>query len=874
MQFIKLSLQQLLVWCCILLFSVSATAQKRTRILFLMDASSSMTYEWQNKQNRFEAAAKVVGAIMDSMYAVNNEVEFAVRVYGDQHGSIEKNCTDTRLVVPFNLQNAYQIKAKLKYITPLGNSPIAYSLKEAAENELSNAAQYDYSFVLITDGGENCDGNICDMYKTMIANKVKVSPYIIGLDNNNMLKQYYECLGQYVSVTSTADIPTAASLIVKNNRPLLDKPKTLNLVTPVEPKPINLIVPVVLDELSVVPSIKPYLIITTPKEPSKHAFVKNTAKLPNVLVVTTAPQLDAMEQIAAIAPKQIMAKPKADKNGKLLYVGKAKLPEALIAQKIEEGFVMQAIETNATVLPIAAAAKTRKFQSLAFIGKPKLPKEIAEIEMPAWSLDSLENSFNMKPIVTASATKKPMVRSAFRYQLPKEITEVEMPMVEMQTIATINKAFSFANNSIAQKPNAKNKFTYSLPKEITEQEFVAIDMKTILPARSIGTTITAIDAKVGKARKTNAYILPDILFIPPFEEVKMEDVYAIPFRYSYQFAPLPIIRPRTKISIPAYPKALIAKKKALPIPPVNNEKAEFKIETEPSADTRLAVYFTDGAGKFYNAKPMVALVDPNTKQNIKTFMRDVYENGDPEPVKLDIDGVFDVTVLGQRDIVLNNVPIEKNKLNKVILKVTNGTLIFTYQNNRTRAVDKTVRVRRLFSGKKIPAVMYNAMEQKMFEPGEYQIELDILPKYVLHTEVSFGAITEVQIPQEGEMYISTDNIPSPVTLYWQTGDTYEEFITIAPNSTEEKRRLLLRPGSYKASFVLPGMPKMAPPTIVSFLVKANQETTLELKDYKGLTVTPDAIGKPVYIDEAPKVEFINANPLLDGKGKEIPRKKK
>ena len=53
-----------------------------------------------------------------------------------------------------------------------------------------------------------------------------------------------------------------------------------------------------------------------------------------------------------------------------------------------------------------------------------------------------------------------------------------------------------------------------------------------------------------------------------------------------------------------------------------------------------------------------------------------------------------------------------------------------------------------------------------------------------------------------------------------------------------------------------------------------KKTTLELKDYKGLTVTPDAIGKPVYIDEAPKVEFINANPLLDGKGKEIPKKKK
>jgi hypothetical protein len=109
---------------------------------------------------------------------------------------------------------------------------------------------------------------------------------------------------------------------------------------------------------------------------------------------------------------------------------------------------------------------------------------------------------------------------------------------------------------------------------------------------------------------------------------------------------------------------------------------------------------------------------------------------------------------------LANVTIEKNKLNKITLKVTNGTLIFTYQNNRIRPVDHIVKVRRVFSGKKIDPVIYNAVNQKVFEPGEYQIELDILPKYVVHTEISFGAVTEIQVPQEGLMNISILPLPT------------------------------------------------------------------------------------------------------------------
>ena len=56
------------------------------------------------------------------MYALNNEVEFAVRAYGTQFPAQDKNCTDTRLEVPFNIQNVAQINTRLKNIKPIGFS--------------------------------------------------------------------------------------------------------------------------------------------------------------------------------------------------------------------------------------------------------------------------------------------------------------------------------------------------------------------------------------------------------------------------------------------------------------------------------------------------------------------------------------------------------------------------------------------------------------------------------------------------------------------------------------------------------------------------------------------------------------------------------
>ena len=158
----------------VLCFNLLAQNQNRkSRILFLVDASSSMTYPWNAQNNRFDVATNIILQIVDSVYAINNEVEFAVRSYGTEYPAQEKNCTDTRLEVPFNIQNAIQIKNRLKFVKPIGFSPIAYSLRQASENELSNTNQYEYSIVFITDGGESCNGDVCQTFKDFIKNKIK-----------------------------------------------------------------------------------------------------------------------------------------------------------------------------------------------------------------------------------------------------------------------------------------------------------------------------------------------------------------------------------------------------------------------------------------------------------------------------------------------------------------------------------------------------------------------------------------------------------------------------------------------------------------------------------------------------------------------------
>lgn len=215
-----------------LLLAVNVSAQlpstpegiKQPRILILMDGSSSMLQPWNGKVQRFEAAAQVVSTLMDSIYKVNNQVEFALRVYGHQYPAQENNCTDTRREVMFSKDNYAQMSLRMASIHPRGVSPIAYALKEAATNDLENELYNAYSIILVTDGGESCNGDICSVVQTLIARKIFFKPYIISMVDYAPLKNQYTCLGNFLTVAKQQDIAPTVTTIVDDYRPLLKLP--------------------------------------------------------------------------------------------------------------------------------------------------------------------------------------------------------------------------------------------------------------------------------------------------------------------------------------------------------------------------------------------------------------------------------------------------------------------------------------------------------------------------------------------------------------------------------------------------------------------------------------------------------------------------
>lgn len=205
---------------------------KPARILFLVDGSSSMLYNWKGNETRNKVASRIISDICDSIIAVNNDVAFAIRAYGTQYPSQQKNCTDTRLEMPFTTaNNIHLLKHKATQIRAYGYSPIAYSLQVAAEQDFQYSDDYSYSIILITDGGESCGGDICKVMETLISKKIAFKPYIISLLKDQTLETQFQCMGEYLTVTNYEEIKTAITKIIGDNRKILEIKATPPVVT-------------------------------------------------------------------------------------------------------------------------------------------------------------------------------------------------------------------------------------------------------------------------------------------------------------------------------------------------------------------------------------------------------------------------------------------------------------------------------------------------------------------------------------------------------------------------------------------------------------------------------------------------------------------
>lgn len=185
-----------------------ATDKSITRILFVLDASSSMLNPWEGK-TKMETARSIIAELADSLQAIPN-VQTALRVYGHQSINTDNDCNDTKLEVAFGPSNAEAIRHSLFSVRPKGITPLARSIQEAA-NDFPKDPSARNILLLVTDGEESCGVDPCAVSLMLQQQHIFLKPFVIGLNLEAASKSSMDCIGNYYN----AEHPAALIDIMK-----------------------------------------------------------------------------------------------------------------------------------------------------------------------------------------------------------------------------------------------------------------------------------------------------------------------------------------------------------------------------------------------------------------------------------------------------------------------------------------------------------------------------------------------------------------------------------------------------------------------------------------------------------------------------------
>ncbi len=195
-------------------YKVEAQQQKQhltTRLLFVFDASFSMSDKWQQSV-KMDVAKQILTEIIDSVRNVP-DLQLALRTLGADYSLYpERNCQDTRLLVPFAKDNGLKIEYAIKTIRPMGTTPIAYTLGKCADDFTPCDNCHDV-IILITDGIEECGGDPCEVSKQLHAKGINLRPFIIGIGDEDF-SDAYTCVGRFFDVREEENFKNVLKIVI------------------------------------------------------------------------------------------------------------------------------------------------------------------------------------------------------------------------------------------------------------------------------------------------------------------------------------------------------------------------------------------------------------------------------------------------------------------------------------------------------------------------------------------------------------------------------------------------------------------------------------------------------------------------------------
>jgi len=791
----------LLIFCEYTTFAQKAPDLTQSRILILLDQSSSMLNSWSSGKPKYKAARQLILSLMDSVYAVNDKVEFSLRVFGHQHTVAENFCFDTRNEVAFSKKNRNQMELRLEDITPLGVTAIAYSLQQAAQYDLVDEAHNAYSIILITDGGESCGGNICEVMQTLIKNKVFFKPYIVSLENYPELKNTYSCMGDYLQVTTDADVPRAVNTIVNAFRPIIK-------LTAAEYKQIIASAPSILKVN--VPEVK--MPATEPVK--KDSVVKPTPPPPVVPPPAIRPAGDKIKPLASAALRTMKVTPVPHV---VLKTMRANLTMPPI--KYDEPAPPPPVVVRPAPVTIARIAPlpTKKYTTFNQYNWEKLKQIPITIVLPPVKYDT------PRPVVVE--VKRPAAEKIARistsrthgydvtHGIPTHIrtlTVPPMPKIEIEVPAP--------PPPVVERP-APVKIARTAPAAKKPLDLLKPAAPRIKPARVPAQPVIVFDVP---APPPPVVPPPPPPVVVPKRPAPEKIAKLAPARHKTVLIAFVMDQGNLKaMKVPPFPKLKID---GPPAPPVTGSP-NISIETEVAKETTVEVYLTDGKGKFYSATPEVILTDANNPKNLKRFYRYVDMDGRPDPQTLTA-GTYNLSFPKNKELVKNNIRVEANKKTKIMVIVKPVSIIFVYNGAPNRPV-KEFSAQVIERNKKKGRVQEQRCVDRMeYEPGNYHVTFNTFPAEKRNVDLDVEGASVVYIDQPGFAKFTSEE-KSIVTLWMEDGDRFVPFHKLDLNDPRSQH-LQIQPGKYQVHYRKgPGGPAQSE-KVKAFSIFATRETEIVL----------------------------------------------
>lgn len=161
--------------------------QGDTNVLFILDSSGSM-WDRIEGQPKVELAREMLNKTLTDLPVTTRA---GLLSYGHRR---KGDCSDIELLIPIGEKKNVTIASKAATLVPTGKTPIAGAMQQASKafKDIDGIKM----IVLITDGGEECQGDPCAIARELNEQGLLVRVNVVGLKLGDNQRKDVECIAR------------------------------------------------------------------------------------------------------------------------------------------------------------------------------------------------------------------------------------------------------------------------------------------------------------------------------------------------------------------------------------------------------------------------------------------------------------------------------------------------------------------------------------------------------------------------------------------------------------------------------------------------------------------------------------------------------